>query len=457
MTHRAGFRRHSLVLGAVMVLMSVWMLEYSTFLVRSRFWDFVIKLGCLGPGLVLLVARPPARAYWRVIALYAALFATAVIGAVTTLDLVGILQVLKIALGFMILPVMLGLVSPGQAPPSVVIKTPVIWGVTFAIQAVALAAYSLSGRLPAAEPILIPRLGEQYRQTANPWFGIGVSSSDWGYYHQRAQGWFIEPSILGAFLIYPTVVLFGYYRQTGRLRYLLATVVCAAGLGFTVSVAAALGLAVSVLALVVFRPSARVHHRISLPILLRTGAMLIAFLWVSNFALQQAYAIRGSEGRGSAVGYLLGRDDDQTLIRGSARIDETLEVLSRRPLGVGLGGTLGTSELTSASALIYWIQAGGAPAAVALIGIYGTLFFSFCLPALRSGHQVHRHVAAAFLGVTVHNLSYGNWMAPFYLFGVGAMMICGESARRSAAARRATAATNARVGMAVARPIATEV
>jgi hypothetical protein len=48
---------------------------------------------------------------------------------------------------------------------------------------------------------------------------------------------------------------------------------------------------------------------------------------------------------------------------------------------------------------------------------------------------VYRHVAAAFLGVTVHNLSYGTWLAPFYLVGVGVMMICGESAKRDAQAR----------------------
>jgi hypothetical protein len=193
--------------------------------------------------------------------------------------------------------------------------------------------------------------------------------------------------------------------------------------------AAFFGLIVAGLSVLVFRPSQTNHPAISFAALLRAGFVVMAFLWLSTSALEQTYLIRAAEGRSSALGYLVGRETDQTLVRQAARVGMTLDLLRNRPFGVGLGGTLGTSELTSPSAAIYWIQAGGAPAAAMLIVLYGTLFFSYCLPALRSSMQVNRHVAAAFLGITVHNLSYGNWMAPFYLFSIAAMVICAEHAK----------------------------
>ncbi|CAL61321.1 hypothetical protein; putative membrane protein [Herminiimonas arsenicoxydans] len=99
------------------------------------------------------------------------------------------------------------------------------------------------------------------------------------------------------------------------------------------------------------------------------------------------------------------------------------DLLSDHPLGVGLSHTLGLNDWGSASAFFFWVISGGLPALILLVFFFGYIFFYFCHPLLISGNNVYKYIAASFIGHSIHNLSYGNWLAPFFLIHLAILIM----------------------------------
>jgi hypothetical protein len=102
-------------------------------------------------------------------------------------------------------------------------------------------------------------------------------------------------------------------------------------------------------------------------------------------------------------------------VREAANSDLYLSTVAANPFGVGFAATAGENEILAANGALFWTVAGGLPALGVLAILFGYLFYAFCHPLLISGDPVHRCIAASFVGHTVHNLSYGNWLAPYFL------------------------------------------
>jgi len=435
-------------LQVLCVLISILALEYSTYLIRSATIDAVVKMASLAMLLIFERYYLPGRRMWIVLALYAALFATSLVGALSVLDPVGLVQAMKLALCALILPLVVLRFPTGAAVPRRLLFTPIIWGLFFAVQGLVLfTLITVLNVVPSSELVPVGRL-ENMTERSYGLLGYGNTLTTFasGRHSIRPQGWMLEPSNLASFMLYPTFVSFGLYRSVKRKRYLLAALLSLAGLAVALSLAGYLSFIAALVLMVVIRPSKpgrSGRRRRPRGWLAFVGPVVAALLFL--VVAQKGYSFLESlrptqvQGNLSTAQYLLGRGNHPEiggLVRNTWRIKPMFERLKENPLGMGLGETLGKSDLTSANAAVFWIMAGGVPALLGLAALHWYLFSRFCYPLLVTSIPAYRGVAAAFVAVTIHGLSYGHWMNPFYIVNIAIMILCAnhvaEMARQNA-------------------------
>ena len=133
----------------------------------------------------------------------------------------------------------------------------------------------------------------------------------------------------------------------------------------------------------------------------------------------------------AVVAKLMARDQDGSsgnLIREIYKSDNYIDVLKDSPLGVGFGEAK-SSELRSGNAFLFWFSAGGIPAVLAIIILFGYIFLIFCHPLLISQNAVFNAVGASFIGHAIQNLSYGNWIAPYFLIHLAIVVMSAKKAK----------------------------
>lgn len=414
----------TLVLAAIM-------LQYSVDLVDSIMADRAIKLIGLAALIAFFKYHRPSAEVRKVLLLYGLLIGSAAFASLALSDVDGIVQAMKIGLAWLVLPLLLTVVPSGADPAETMIRLPVGWAALFSVQSLVLFA------LIYFEWPLSPRIVGLQRYGDMPELSYGVlgyanalNSIRSGGQILRAQSWFLEPSKFGGFLIYPTLVSFGYYLSTKRLRHLTAAVLCGAGLAITFSLAAVFGLLAGALALLLVRPARGERAKRGFG-RYASGLAAVAALFLCMQAALSWMGGLAADREATRLTKVLARDQGtQHLLRDESRLGLARELLGSNALGVGLGGTAGVSELTSPNAFIYWAIAGGLPAILVMLLLYHRLLLSFCLPLLQSSTPHYRTVAAGFIGYTVQQLSYGTWVEPLYLFTVGIMILCALHDRR---------------------------
>ncbi|HSP16227.1 MAG TPA: hypothetical protein VLV78_15880 [Thermoanaerobaculia bacterium] len=433
---RSGVRLRGPLLTMFVAVLTIYILEYSTYLVRSHAADKIIKSLAL---LILIVAFPYQRLPRRfiiVLALYAALFFFTGLPAVVRLDANGLLQLLKVVLQFATLPLILCRFVHDLPPPLRLLRLPIVWAVVFALQGVSLFFLVVARHEPTPTTVMVGRLDNMTEKD----FGIFGYGNTYGWNaaggkpYIRPQGWFLEPTNLAAFMIYPAFMSWGLYRTKRRLWYLFAAAVCLMGVAFAFSLTGYMSLGAAAMALLMVRPRRREQGGPS-PVRRLIGPILIAigFLLFANYLMSRMYAISDSRS-GTLIYYLLGRSrDSQKLVQDYWGLDPALALIRQNPFGIGLGHTLGLNEVdTSANAFIYWMVAAGVGGVLVVLLLYACLFYWFVIPCLSSRVPFIRMSAAAFAGTTVQGLQYGNWLNPWYLFTVAMMMLCGYYADRTA-------------------------
>jgi hypothetical protein len=85
--------------------------------------------------------------------------------------------------------------------------------------------------------------------------------------------------------------------------------------------------------------------------------------------------------------------------------------------------------LRSGNAFLFWFSAGGVPAVLAIIMMFAYIFLVFCHPLLISQNAVFNAVGASFIGHAIHNLSYGNWIAPYFLIHLAIVVMSAKKAK----------------------------
>lgn len=409
----------------LIALLVLIILEYSIYLIGSNIIDKTIKI--IVPIILIIFFKNYRLSKDRltVICLYGLLFC-----CVFHLDNAGIIQWLKYLLMFLILPIVLLKFPTGKHIPDILIKILILLGIIFSIQALIL-FFIIWLKIPIQpEIITIAR----YDNMAIASYGIlgyvnTIQSPYAGILISRSQGWFLEPSLLASFLIYPVLVSLGYYLSSNKKRYFVAAVLCLCGLLSTFSLAGFFGLLTGLLVLAIFRI---IKDK-------RTGIIAIALsgliiLLLAN-SIMHSLNNYHTNPEGSGVKKIIARDPDGpsgNLFRENYNLPNYLRIIKDNPFGIGLGKTMeADSEFISANAIVFWFITGGLPAVLVLILLYLKLIFSYCLPLLRQRYWPYSFIAASFIGVTVHNLSYGNWMSPYYLFIVALMILCYDDFRLS--------------------------
>lgn len=417
------------------ILISVFALEYATYFVRSASIDGIIKAGTLA---LLIVAFPyyrPARRVMTTFFLFVALLATALLGSISILDPVGVLQLAKLATCALTVPLIVLRFRNGAPAPRGLLQMPISWGLFFGTQAVIL--FTLITLLNVVPPETSVEVGRLDNMTERSFGVLGYGNTFTVFEDDshtiRPQGWLLEPSNLSSFMLYPTLVSFGLFLRRRRPRYLIAALICLGGLAVTVSLAGYLSFLAGILMMIVIRPAKRRRHR-PRPWLLIGGPLTAGLLFVliarRLWSFLGAIFQRSQQEGVSQASYLLGRGDYPEiggLVRTTWKLKPMLSLLLANPLGRGLGNTLGVSDITSPNAAVFWIIAGGVPALIVLVALMWNLFRQYCYPLLLSRVPALRAVAGAFVAVTVHGLSYGHWLNPFYLVCVSIMILCANN------------------------------
>jgi hypothetical protein len=81
--------------------------------------------------------------------------------------------------------------------------------------------------------------------------------------------------------------------------------------------------------------------------------------------------------------------------------------------------------------VLFWAITGGVPALLMLCALFAHIFLAFCHPLLVSDNVLHRCLAASLIGHAVHNLSFGNWTAPFFLVHLAIVCIAARTLHAS--------------------------
>lgn len=409
-------------------LLAVIILEYATYLVRSNVSDKSIKIAALSILLCAFPYRHVPHSFRVTILLYMSLLAASVLPSMFTFDVVGLAQATKLALQFVVLPAILFRLSGEQAPPLKLVRLPIIWAVLFAMQATVLFVLVFGNLEPAPSIVRVERLDNMPEMD----FGLLGYGNTYTVYEThyrsiRPQGWFLEPSNLAGFLVYPAFVSWGIYRNRRKLHYLFASLICFAGIALAFSLAGYMAVLGAVLSLVILRPAKGRSSRTTFarryigPIIL--GAL---FLLIANALLKRLYQIPQIAGGPRILGLLSRNPATDKLFRTYWRFSTVVAILSRNPFGVGLAHTAFQSETTSANPLMFWAASGGILAIIILVCLYWQLFYRYALPCYISRNPIAQSIAAAFVAATIQGFSYGTWISPSYLFAVAMLMLYGH-------------------------------
>ncbi len=240
-------------------ILSVYILQYSTYLIHNNFLDKTIKITTLFLLLISIKNYKLSHDHQGILLIYGALFGSALVGAVLTSDLIGILQLSKIVWMFLVFPVILFICTPKTKPPDMLLKMPIFWGLLFSLQSIVLFVLILFD-IPIGQTII--ELGKRGGMPEVSYGILGYANalqtfSRVDYSILRVQSWFIEPSIFAAYLLYPTLVSFGYYKSTKRKYYLLISFLCLISMIMTFSLSGFLSGFASILFILFVRPASK--------------------------------------------------------------------------------------------------------------------------------------------------------------------------------------------------------
>jgi len=400
-------------------------LEYSIYLVSSISLDALIKISSLAFLFVFALKSTNRINRVEVILLlcYLLLFFSAALPTVMNVDITGGLILIKYFYMFMVLPILLvsyrGISNCGEF----LISTFILIGVLFSMQAILASLGVFLGLLDKSDVIYLQRYGGMDTVTFGILgFGNAIQSPFLDFQILRPQGWFLEPSKLASFLLLPAFLSIGRYHVYRKSRYILSSFLIFIGIFLTFSLAGYFAVICATLILIFSKFFYRKLKRIPILKFSYLIPIFLAFFVFAYSLLNLAYIASDidkdslTESQAVITG-LLERDrggPSGNLVREIHKSDNYIAVLMDSPLGVGFGEAT-SDELRSGNAFLFWFSAGGIMAVLAIIFMFTYIFLVFCHPLLISGDAVFQSLAASFIGHAIQNLSYGNWIEPYFL------------------------------------------
>ena len=423
-------------------IFAVWMfaLEYALYVVTDDLSDKLIKVCAF--VFVILLARYRRKSMTRsekvLILLFYLLFLSALLPSLLTGDWVGVVQWLKLVFMSMILPILILCYHLLREREGLLVSTYITMAVIFSIQA-AVAFFGVYwGVFDKSNIVEIGRYSNMPEVSFGLWgYGNAIQTPIEGVSVLRSQGWFLEPSLLASFLLLPAFVSAGRFWQYREKIYLFSAIIIFFALLTTVSLAGYIAVIAGVIFLSLSKPFYYWLRKISLikysyPILI-----LGVFLMAASFLLYLGHAANEVDANEvtdeqAVVAKMYRRDPEGPsghLMREGYKMDEYISSIVSNPLGIGFSATASSSEIQSGNAFIFWAVSGGIPAMVLVAVFFVHIFFAFCHPLLIYGNIISRCLAASFIGHAVHNLSYGNWLAPYFLIHLALVVMYAKNCK----------------------------
>ena len=435
----------------------VWcfVLEYATYLIRDDLADKLIKL-VLFSCMFLMAFSWRALFEFRerqLLLIFSILFASVALPSLVGMDATGLLQWGKHAFMAMVLVFVLMREEQVEGQISLVIGLYLFIAALFSLQAISGFLLVLFDGLDINTFVEIGRRpGQVARDLGLFGYANALQNPVEGVWVLRAQGWFVEPSILGAFLVFPAFVSYGIFRDDKRFSFLFLAMIAFLAIILTFSLAGYFAILAGVLFLLLSKPLYRLLKGSRFSVFLYATIILAVFgvcakgmlhagviMNEINLALVQEISTESetmsshdpasrdvaSRDVAASMTKMFARDthgQSGRLFREIYAANYYISSIIEHPLGIGLGRTLGTSRENSANALFFWAISGGLFSLLVLILFFWHIFSRYCHPLLMSQVSIQRCVAASFVGHAIHDLSYGNWLAPFFLIHLAVLV-----------------------------------
>lgn len=415
---------------------AVWIftLEYALYVVTDDLLDKLIKV-CAFVCIVFFARyrrNSMTRSEGVLILLFCLLFLSTLIPSLLTGDWVGVGQWLKLVFMSMLLPILILCYHLLREREGLLVSTYITVAVIFSIQA-AVAFFGVYwGVFDKSNIVEIGRYADMPEVSFGLWgYGNAIQNPVGDVMILRSQGWFLEPSLLASFLLLPAFVSAGRFWQYRTKIYLFSAIIIFFVLLTTVSLAGYIAVTVGGIFLFFSKPFYHWLRKISfikytyLILILGGGVIVASSMVYAGHLANEAYSNAQSDERG-VITTIIRRDPEGksgNLMREGYKLEEYINAITSDPLGIGFSSTASSNEIQSANALIFWAVSGGIPAIVLITTFFAHIFFAFCHPLLIAGNVISRCLAASFIGHAIHNLSYGNWLAPYFLIHLALVVI----------------------------------
>ena len=411
----------------------IYVIEATTFYIKSNFIDNVFQLGAILMMCFLLVASGRASRL-RVNNEFLLYLLLLLLGLVPDLLSGNFLTGFTVMVSYA-LPLLMYLYVNNRFDKICkidiwVFSVPVVYGVIISILGIIQESANLMGFPISISVENIYKTGN-YNFAMCSLFGIPLGQySSWGNIAGRTllriQGFYIEPSKMAMFLMIPIFFSWGLYKQTKQRKFKYALILCSICFVLTMSRAGIVSL-VAVLVVKHFynnklRNGAIMQRTtandiiklfgIAFGIALAAVSVLLLMVQLSKFFPGLEFLHVGITDLSSGKLNLIRQEtvDTSTIVNG----------LISQPYGFGFANNLhgsSTSVLDTnlANAFVLWLVTGGFIGAVVAVVIILSALVHYVIPCIKSNEPIKTGVGLAFFGLMIHSLSYGTWMTPEFL------------------------------------------
>ena len=410
-------------------VISIWIfiLEYGLYIITDSTLDKVIKVSAFIYMAYFLGYRLQGmlRSELLLIIIFYTLLLSALISVMFSANLPGISHWLKLLFMSSILPILIFSYSHLREKKERLLSVYIFISVLFSIQAIVAFLGVHRGVFDKTNKIVIARYNHMLEVDFGLWgYGNAIQTPFENVHVLRAQGWFLEPSLLASFLLLPLFLCAGQFLRDKKIRYLFLTGIIFIAFLLAQSLAGYLAFIIGAIIVVFSKFFHKKLRKVSFLkysyIIVMFGVFLATALSILNVGHMANESFRNNYNteKQTLASTLFRRDPkgpSGNLIRESHKLGKYISVIASNPLGIGFSLNSITSDLSTGNAFLFWALAGGIPAILLIFIFFIYIFIVFCHPLLISNDITLRCLGASFIGLAVHNLSYGNWMAPYFL------------------------------------------
>ena len=414
----------------------IYVIEATTFYVKSNFIDNVFQLGAILLMCFLLVESGQARRL-RVNNEFLLYLLLLLLGLIPDI-LSGNFLIGFTVMGSYALPVLMFIYVRNrfdniEKMDRWLFSVPVLYGVFISVVGIIQEIANLMGL-----PLVITL--ENIYKTGNTnvamcsLFGIPLGQySSWGKIAGRTllriQGFYIEPSKMAMFLMIPIFFSWGLLKQTKQRKYKYALILCSICFVLTMSRAGIISVVATLVVKHFYNKNKKYSNEIVMPktsandiiklfgiafgIALAAVIVLLLMVQLSKIFPELEFLYVGITDLSSGKANLIRQEtvDTSAIING----------LISKPYGFGFANNLhgsSTSALDTnlANAFILWLVTGGFIGAVVAVFIILSTLVHYAIPCIKSNEPIKTGAGLAFFGLMIHSLSYGTWMTPEFLF-----------------------------------------